>query len=99
MRLPGAYLSHLSAQFHWKSLRPYQEEVLAAVAEGSGVLAVLPTGAGKSLCFQLPAAVSRGLTLCVSPLIALMRWPPVGQRRALVWPALGHALRGRSSVG
>ncbi|WP_428481375.1 DNA helicase RecQ [Pyruvatibacter mobilis] len=53
--------------------RPGQEEIVAAIVEGRDVLAIMPTGAGKSLCYQLPALMRPGLTVVVSPLIALMR--------------------------
>ncbi|WP_422362555.1 DNA helicase RecQ [Pyruvatibacter mobilis] len=53
--------------------RPGQEEIVAAIVEGLDVLAIMPTGAGKSLCYQLPALMRPGLTVVVSPLIALMR--------------------------
>jgi RecQ family ATP-dependent DNA helicase len=55
------------------SFRPGQEEIVRAVAEGREVLAVMPTGGGKSLCYQLPALLRDGLTVVISPLIALMR--------------------------
>ncbi|MDE2293655.1 MAG: RecQ family ATP-dependent DNA helicase [Elusimicrobia bacterium] len=59
---------------HWgyDSFRPLQSEAVEAVLSGRDALVVLPTGGGKSLCYQLPAAMGRGLTLVVSPLIALM---------------------------
>lgn len=56
-----------------RSFRPGQREAIEASLAGKDVLAVLPTGTGKSLCYQLPSAVRQGLTLVVSPLIALMR--------------------------
>ena len=59
--------------FGFNTFRPGQEEIVRAVLEGESVLAVMPTGSGKSLCYQLPAIVRPGLTLVVSPLIALMR--------------------------
>lgn len=59
--------------FGHDSFRPGQEEVVRAVLSGSDVLAIMPTGGGKSLCYQLPALLSDGLTLVVSPLIALMK--------------------------
>jgi ATP-dependent DNA helicase RecQ len=68
--------------FGFAALRPGQDEVVAAVMSGADVLAVMPTGAGKSLCYQLPAVVEGGLTLVVSPLIALMR-DQVAAMRAL----------------
>jgi ATP-dependent DNA helicase RecQ len=65
--------SALASVFGFSGFRPGQEDVLAATLAGKDVLAVMPTGSGKSLCFQLPAIVRGGLTLVVSPLIALMR--------------------------
>ncbi|MEM1128595.1 MAG: ATP-dependent DNA helicase RecQ [Bacteroidota bacterium] len=60
---------------HWgyAAFRPAQEPVVRAVLEGRDVLAVLPTGGGKSVCYQVPAVAQDGLTLVVSPLIALMQ--------------------------
>src|SRR6195952_4169368 len=52
--------------------RPRQREVIEDVLAGRDVLCVMPTGAGKSLCYQLPAAILGGLTVVVSPLISLM---------------------------
>ena len=60
-------------RFGLSTFRPGQREVIAAVLGGQDCLCVMPTGAGKSLCYQLPAIVLRGLTLVVSPLIALMK--------------------------
>ncbi len=59
---------------HWgyETFKPLQEEAVAAALAGQDCLVVLPTGGGKSLCYQLPAAMGRGLVLVVSPLIALM---------------------------
>ena len=59
--------------FGFRDFRPGQADIVAAVLAGEDVLAVLPTGAGKSLCYQLPALLLGGLTVVVSPLIALMR--------------------------
>lgn len=63
----------LQRTFGYRELRPLQQRVLLPVLQGRDVLAVLPTGGGKSLCFQLPAVADHGLTLVVSPLIALMQ--------------------------
>ncbi|MBV9634640.1 MAG: DNA helicase RecQ [Methylobacteriaceae bacterium] len=63
----------LKSVFGYDDFRPGQEEVIAAVLAGENVLAVMPTGSGKSMCYQLPAATDGGLTVIVSPLIALMR--------------------------
>ena len=59
--------------FGFDAFRPGQREIVEAVVAGRDVLAILPTGAGKSLCFQLPALLRGGVTLVISPLIALMR--------------------------
>lgn len=92
--LPREYRTALATQFKLGTLRPAQEQVLRAVADGAHVLAVLPTGAGKSLCFQLPAALSSGLTLCISPLIALMRDQVLGLRRCGIrWAGAAHGLQ------
>jgi ATP-dependent DNA helicase RecQ len=74
--------SALSTVFGFSDFRPGQEDALAATLAGKDVLAVMPTGSGKSLCFQLPAIVRGSLTLVVSPLIALMR-DQVAQLREL----------------
>ena len=64
---------HLKRTFGYSSFRPLQREIIAASLAGQDVFALLPTGGGKSLCFQLPALVRPGLTVVVSPLIALMK--------------------------
>src|SRR5579863_8987850 len=63
----------LRATFGFDAFRPGQAEIVTATLEGRDVLAVMPTGSGKSLCYQLPALMRDGLTVVVSPLIALMR--------------------------
>jgi ATP-dependent DNA helicase RecQ len=63
----------LERVFGFASFRPGQQEILEAVFAGENILAVMPTGSGKSLGYQLPAIVRKGLTIVVSPLIALMR--------------------------
>ncbi len=63
----------LRTTFGYEAFRPGQAEIVAAVLAGREVLAVMPTGSGKSLCYQLPALLRDGLTIVVSPLIALMR--------------------------
>src|SRR5690349_7937931 len=59
--------------FGLDDFRPSQRQVIEDVLAGRDVLCVMPTGAGKSLCYQFPAAVRAGLTLVVSPLISLMQ--------------------------
>lgn len=62
----------LRTYFGYQDFRPGQEGVVAALLSGRDALAVMPTGAGKSLCYQIPAVVKDGLTLVVSPLVSLM---------------------------
>jgi ATP-dependent DNA helicase RecQ len=59
--------------FGFDDFRPGQREIVEHLLAGSSALAVFPTGSGKSLCFQLPALMQEGMTLVVSPLIALMK--------------------------
>jgi ATP-dependent DNA helicase RecQ len=63
----------LERVFRLPGFRPGQREVIEAAIQGRDVLAVMPTGAGKSLTYQLPASIASGLTVVISPLIALMR--------------------------
>jgi ATP-dependent DNA helicase RecQ len=67
------FLSTLKQYFGFGSFRPLQEEIIRDSLAGKDVFALLPTGGGKSLCFQLPALIRPGLTVVVSPLIALMK--------------------------
>ena len=62
----------LKTVFGHDTFRPGQEEIVASVLAGEDVLAIMPTGGGKSLCYQLPALCTEGVTLVVSPLVALM---------------------------
>jgi ATP-dependent DNA helicase RecQ len=66
-------LEVLAARFGFDSFRPGQEQVVDALLAGRSALAVFQTGAGKSLCYQLPALLLEGMTIVVSPLIALMK--------------------------
>jgi ATP-dependent DNA helicase RecQ len=63
----------LKTVFGHTEFRPNQEQIVRGIAAGRDMLAVLPTGAGKSLCFQLPAVVMDGTTIVISPLISLMK--------------------------
>ena len=66
-------LSILSGTFGYDSFRTGQSELIDAILKGQDVCGIMPTGAGKSLCFQVPAMLLQGITLVVSPLISLMR--------------------------
>ncbi|MGR3364131.1 MAG: RecQ family ATP-dependent DNA helicase, partial [Maritimibacter harenae] len=66
-------LDLLKSVFGFDAFRPGQEEIVNAVTAGEDTLAIMPTGGGKSLCFQLPALLRDGVTVVISPLIALMR--------------------------
>ena len=66
-------LATLEKYFGYKAFKPYQEEIVTDVLEGRDVLAIIATGGGKSLCYQLPAILSGGLAIVVSPLISLMK--------------------------
>ena len=72
--------SVLKKVFGYDGFRPGQAEIVDAALAGRDVLAVMPTGAGKSVCYQVPALLLPGVTLVVSPLISLMQ----DQVRALV---------------
>ena len=63
----------LKTYFGYNDFRPNQKGIITACLEKRDVLAVLPTGAGKSICYQLPAMLTHGLTVVVSPLISLMQ--------------------------
>ena len=86
MSLPegaGPDPAHLLREvFGFDAFRPGQAEIVAAVTAGRDTLAIMPTGGGKSLCFQLPALCRPGLTVVISPLIALMRDQVRGLRAA-----------------
>ncbi len=73
MTAPPDLLALLKQYFGFASFRPLQEEIIRDALAGRDTLALLPTGGGKSLCFQLPALARDGLTVVVSPLIALMK--------------------------
>ena len=77
--------------FGHEALRLGQESAIRSVLEGTPTLAVMPTGAGKSLCYQLPAVMLDGLTVVVSPLVALMRDQVRGlQSKGVAAAALTH---------
>lgn len=65
--------SLLKQHFGYNTFRPYQEAIIQALLDGQDVMTVLPTGSGKSLCYQLPAAIMPGTAVVISPLIALIQ--------------------------
>lgn len=74
MEVNSAFLHRaLKYYYGYDEFRNGQEEIISAILHGKPVLAVLPTGAGKSVCFQLPSLLLKGVTLVISPLISLMK--------------------------
>jgi ATP-dependent DNA helicase RecQ len=71
--IPSDWLKTLHEVFGFSGFRPHQEEIVRAIHGGRDVFAVMPTGGGKSLCYQLPSQMLPGTTLVISPLIALMK--------------------------
>ena len=74
---PGTFVNAapetvLKTVFGYDTFRPLQKEIISAVLNGKDVLGVMPTGGGKSICYQLPALIFPGITVVVSPLISLM---------------------------
>ena len=81
----------LSEQFGFAKFRSGQEEVIRAVLAGRDAMTVMPTGQGKSLCYQLPATILPGLTLVISPLIALMQDQVASLRQRKINAAAFHS--------
>ena len=73
MALSATPIDILQQVWGYPNFRPMQEEIIQSVLEGKDTLALLPTGGGKSICFQVPGLCQEGITLVISPLIALMK--------------------------
>ena len=82
----------------YDSFRPMQEEIISAALDGKDVLAMLPTGGGKSVCFQVPGLMADGLTLVVTPLIALMKDQVQNLKERGIKAIAVHAGMGRKEV-
>ncbi|RKQ71853.1 ATP-dependent DNA helicase RecQ [Litorimonas taeanensis] len=85
----------LKAQFGFDEFRPGQEGIISKILEGQPVLAVMPTGAGKSLCYQVPSQILDGPTIVVSPLVALMDNQVAGLRANGIMASCLHSGQSR----
>ena len=66
-------LETLERVYGYKSFRKGQENIISNILSGEDILAIMPTGGGKSICYQIPALIFDGITIIISPLISLMK--------------------------
>ncbi len=83
--------SILKQYWHYERFRPQQEEIIDSVVSGHDTLAILPTGGGKSICYQVPALLLKGACIVVSPLIALMKDQAFGLQKRGIKSLLVHS--------
>src|SRR6202008_2527366 len=72
-KVSGTLLSHLQEHFGFDSFKDSQDAIIQSLLSGKDTFVIMPTGGGKSLCYQLPAIIGEGVAIIVSPLIALMK--------------------------
>ena len=93
------YREILKRYWGYESFRPAQEKVIESVAKGKDTLALMPTGGGKSICFQVPAMAAEGICLVISPLIALMKDQVESLRRIGIGALSVHSGMTPRSIG
>ena len=91
-------LSLLQRYWGYDAFRPKQEEIILHVAGGGDALGILPTGGGKSICYQVPALMRDGVCVVVSPLIALMHDQAQGLERRGIRCAVAHSALTREEL-
>ena len=88
----------LKQYWGYDSFRPMQEEIISAALDGRDVLAILPTGGGKCVCFQVPALMKEGIALVITPLVALMKDQVYNLRRRGIPAAAVYSGQSREEI-